>query len=228
MASKSDFSGHCQACGRLQKLPKERLSKHGYTVDHGYFSGVCRGAGHEPFEVSCKLVETFIQEATAQLTSLEAFQANLRKTNEGPTAWFYVSLANPKGKAYNFNRSWEECTVTMDTVTWNESSSSGSYNKFRRDGDTRWTQKPERNAYGQWETEITPRASEVGSGYNDTLTRVCTEANQVYADWLEHEAETLRRYIKWQEERVRTWKPAPLLPNDAKDKEGFKPTEARY
>lgn len=53
---KATHSGHCQACGHLQKLPKDVLAKHGYKIKHGFFSGICIGAGELPFEESCDLV----------------------------------------------------------------------------------------------------------------------------------------------------------------------------
>lgn len=43
-ANKATHSGECQCCGRKQKLPKGRLSNHGYTVEWGFFSGTCFGA----------------------------------------------------------------------------------------------------------------------------------------------------------------------------------------
>lgn len=60
---KATHKGHCQCCGRLQMLPGGVLSKHGYTVDFGYFSGVCRGAGELPFEQSIDLIKGFIDGA---------------------------------------------------------------------------------------------------------------------------------------------------------------------
>jgi hypothetical protein len=43
----------------------------------------------------------------------------------------------------------------------------------------------------------------------------------VYADYLEHEAVSLRRYIDWQKNRVSAWKAAELLPVDAKTKKAL-------
>ena len=44
-------NGTCQICGSLQALPGGVLSKHGYTVEHGWFEGVCPGAKHAPLEL---------------------------------------------------------------------------------------------------------------------------------------------------------------------------------
>jgi hypothetical protein len=57
MAKKATHRGTCQCCGRLQKLPGGLLSKHGYTVDWGYFNGVCWGAHHQPLELDRKILD---------------------------------------------------------------------------------------------------------------------------------------------------------------------------
>lgn len=57
--------GTCQACGRRQLLPGGVLAKHGYELSHGFMNGVCMGAGHLPFEVSCDLIESTIRNAVA-------------------------------------------------------------------------------------------------------------------------------------------------------------------
>jgi hypothetical protein len=60
---KSTHSGTCQICGSLQALPSKVLSKHGYTVDHGYFNGVCCGERHQPLELD----RTFADQIAAEL-----------------------------------------------------------------------------------------------------------------------------------------------------------------
>ena len=49
---KATHNGTCQACGRTQAVNTRHglLAKHGYTVDWGYFNGVCYGADHLPME----------------------------------------------------------------------------------------------------------------------------------------------------------------------------------
>lgn len=51
--------GHCQMCGRLQAA-EPRMAKHGYTVEHGWFQGVCAGAGYEPLELSRGELDGFV------------------------------------------------------------------------------------------------------------------------------------------------------------------------
>lgn len=59
--------GHCQACGRRQKLPKGKLSLHGYVVRWSHFLGDCPGSKELPFEVSKDLIERYIAYAEADL-----------------------------------------------------------------------------------------------------------------------------------------------------------------
>lgn len=63
--------GTCQCCGAQQKLPKGVLSQHGYTVDYGFFNGVCQGAGHAPFEENCDLAKRMLKSVEKQLWDAE-------------------------------------------------------------------------------------------------------------------------------------------------------------
>ena len=54
--------GHCQACGRVQAVDTANnlLAKHGYTVDFGYFDGICKGSDRKPLEVDKSFSEATI------------------------------------------------------------------------------------------------------------------------------------------------------------------------
>lgn len=57
MKNKATHTGHCQMCGRKQKLPNGVIAKHGYVVKgYGYFVGTCPGSGHKPYEQTCELL----------------------------------------------------------------------------------------------------------------------------------------------------------------------------
>jgi hypothetical protein len=50
---KVQMRGHCSRCGgEWAVLASGKMSKHGYTVDHHYFSGVCHGDDFQPIEVN--------------------------------------------------------------------------------------------------------------------------------------------------------------------------------
>ncbi len=62
MNRKHTHKGHCQCCGRVQAVRNNNglMSKHGYTVDYGFFEGVCQGSDNLPLEVEKDLAEDTI------------------------------------------------------------------------------------------------------------------------------------------------------------------------
>lgn len=106
--------GHCQWCGRLQMLPGGRLAKHGYEVREGWFSGICRGADHLPYELSCDLIQASIDSARSYAghleTTIKALQAiDARKATH---TWAHEYRkdwsSRTKGSVYH----WREVEVT--------------------------------------------------------------------------------------------------------------------
>lgn len=222
---KSTHSGHCQACGSLQKLPNGKLSKHGYTVTHGFFSGVCAGAHALPFEQSCELVKDFIANAQQHLDRVTAFQAKLRTAADDNKGWARVSYKDPRGYGYSDKRVWEVVTFNADVITSND----GTFKYMRYSyTDSRGNDYGKNISRGEVYGPKLYDAQITDASVDAALLELTTQHNRTYADWFEHEADSLRRYITWQTERVANWKSAPLLAHNAKDKEGFKPTEARY
>ena len=71
MGRAAKFRGHCQACGKLHKLPGGVLSKHGYRVVWNSFWNVCPGADHVPFEESKDLCEALILDVEESIVLLE-------------------------------------------------------------------------------------------------------------------------------------------------------------
>jgi hypothetical protein len=59
---KHTHRGTCQACGRAQAFTSDQIvAKHGYTVDWGFFHGVCQGADARPLEHQKTLSESIIK-----------------------------------------------------------------------------------------------------------------------------------------------------------------------
>ena len=56
-------TGTCQLCGREHAINVKTgaIAKHGYTVDYGFFSGTCRGAGCQPLQISREWLDTNIE-----------------------------------------------------------------------------------------------------------------------------------------------------------------------
>jgi hypothetical protein len=213
--SKATHSGHCQACGSLQKLPNGRLSNHGYKVEYGFFSGICRGSKFMPFEVSHDQVERYIAEAKAHRAKIKAFCRMLRAdvSNKAHVSNYEM---NPRTGRSGYQIREVEVQVTSRIVDYGPS-------------------------YGG-RTEVfdffyeAPGFRAAGGGANEkhkidipfdlkltTVEEVASWLNAKHADKIEAtDVKQLTSYIRWQEERVANWKPGALLPVNAKDKAGFK------
>src|SRR4051794_30940036 len=106
--NKATHTGHCQVCGSFQKLPAGVLSKHGYTTRWGFFSGICNGAGHLPFEQSCDLICAAIKSAEAQIITVTERIEAIRQQG-GSKAWVHYYGKDATG--YKSGYRWEECEV---------------------------------------------------------------------------------------------------------------------
>jgi hypothetical protein len=75
--------GHCQLCGLIQAIDPDtsHTAKHGYTVEGGYFQGVCPGSDNPTLHVARDLADKHIasarKEAAACLKAAEGLQARL-------------------------------------------------------------------------------------------------------------------------------------------------------
>lgn len=72
MNNDSQTRGHCPHCGNEQAVVRGRMSKHGYTVNQGYFSGVCHGHQHPPIETSRKSLDDMVAFLRGEAPSLRA------------------------------------------------------------------------------------------------------------------------------------------------------------
>jgi hypothetical protein len=64
--------GNCQCCGRQQAVVNGLMSKHGYTVKDGWFSGVCSGRNYNPIQVSRTTTDKIIADISAEIPELIA------------------------------------------------------------------------------------------------------------------------------------------------------------
>lgn len=186
--NKATHLGQCQCCGRTQKLPDDKLSKHGYTVDFGYFSGICRGSGYLPFESSCDQVERYIREAEEVLTRFKMDIA----------LWSAPSLELGKVWFHEYDRRrgmyrWRYVDITCAEHT----TGTGSFS---------WLTFTYVDHEGK-----TQRFPEYG-----TYSSVADFVNARNLDYVKRElqprAASIERYIDWQVRRVQEWKSVPLTP----------------
>jgi hypothetical protein len=64
--------GNCQCCGRQQAVVNGLMSKHGYTIKDGWFSGVCSGRNYAPIQVSRTTTDKIIADISAEIPELIA------------------------------------------------------------------------------------------------------------------------------------------------------------
>jgi len=90
--AKATHKGTCQWCGSVQKLPGGLLANHGYTVEHGWFNGVCGGSNHLPLQVSCDQIQKSIAWTKASQAKLREEIADIQSKplDEGDESWMNV------------------------------------------------------------------------------------------------------------------------------------------
>lgn len=70
-SSKIQLRGNCQCCGNDQAVVRGYASKHGYTVDNGWFNGVCSGQNYEPIQVSRVQADRVVESVRLSVKELE-------------------------------------------------------------------------------------------------------------------------------------------------------------
>jgi hypothetical protein len=188
--------GHCQCCGRRQKLPGGILSNHGYTVRAGFFEGVCMGAGHLPFEISKDLVETFIARAEERKAAIVAEIAGLRAPATGPKAWAHEY--RPATWARGNRRSgyvWREVEIVETLHTYPKGDGTTyTFSRFHYVG-------------------LDKRENRIETyGGEKTIADVATKMNGARADAMGKTVAEIDQFIAWQKGRIANWKPAELEP----------------
>lgn len=196
---KATHQGHCQVCGALQKLPNGKLSKHGYTVDWGFFNGVCAGAGHLPFEQDISLVEGALSRALLAREDVESTQAELRKAVPPGTtkAWVREYFPNTKvGDGYRWVEvECYEVRHDRDGHKWS------SYHHAYIEDSGAHAKSEQHRPIAQYE-----RA--------ESLEAAITIQNRMYAAFLDKTIASIVRYVAWQRQRIMGWEPHPdkLIP----------------
>jgi hypothetical protein len=64
--------GNCQCCGREHAVVDGKMAKHGYTVESGWFKGVCAGKHFAPIQVSREQTDTLIASVRKQVLEMIA------------------------------------------------------------------------------------------------------------------------------------------------------------
>jgi hypothetical protein len=190
---KAIHQGECQVCGRMQKLPSDLLSKHGYTTRCGFFEGTCFGSGELPFEKDKKLVDIAIARAEERLRDLKQNAAKRLKST------------NPNDVVYDAYEDWSR------------------FGFGRRDyGYKCLTGRIEkRGSYDFWFISplITGKTYEHVlrlAGMTSSLEENVKYLNELESKRILRIADQVQDYLNWQYGRVKGWKVRPLLKIDEK------------
>jgi hypothetical protein len=76
--------GNCQCCGKEQAVVGGLMSKHGYTVENGWFNGVCEGNLHRPMQVSRVETDNIVASIRKQIPELLAKSAQYESGEATP------------------------------------------------------------------------------------------------------------------------------------------------
>lgn len=71
-ANNIQIRGNCQCCGREQAVVNGFMSKHGYTVQNGWFQGVCSGNQYQPMQFSRIETDRIVSDIRAEIPKLLA------------------------------------------------------------------------------------------------------------------------------------------------------------
>lgn len=83
--SKIQLRGICQCCGREQAVVNGNMSKHGYTVEQGWFQGVCSGEHYAPMNVSREQTDKIVAAVRAEVVEILARVEDLKAGKIVPT-----------------------------------------------------------------------------------------------------------------------------------------------
>ena len=223
---KATHKGECQLCGRTQLLPSGQLSKHGYTTRWGFFSGVCSGAHHLPFELSCDLIDGALESVRNTLGRLNEEIAELKQ----PAVSTAVQMKYESKKWADHNSYYRTAIVTVapedgpERRGWRQLRKGQWCYEWR--GENRNTpvddSQNEDGSYRHGIIRESVYAYGVDSGAPErarldtaTLTdderhevalEIATRDNQLHADYvLAPRAAKLEEYIGWLTDRKNTW-----------------------
>lgn len=201
-SSKATHRGTCQICGSVQLLPGGFLAKHGYTVKWGFFSGVCPGSGRRPFEISTDAiadaivgVKQGIKNTQAEIAAIEDLN---NPVNDGTKVWKRIYAQH--------EYRWVKVSLhgfSIDRTSYSLPTSECSYT----------TLDPVHN----YRTGKTERLSGKIEAYDGAWKMQSQQEwarflNRKYAAELAQNVARRESWLKWQEERVASWAPAPLTP----------------
>lgn len=117
----TQLRGHCQYCGNLQaRLKTGTMSKHGYTVDHGWFNGVCQGEHHRSIEEDRSVTDKVIAQVKADVAKMQEDVDALKAGHKVPeTAKMYRGIPGKEVEVPFHEASEYEQLREVEMMVWN-------------------------------------------------------------------------------------------------------------
>jgi hypothetical protein len=195
----ADFIGTCQICGRPQKLPSDKLAKHGYKVaGYGFFVGTCPGSDHLPYERSCDLLPPMITTQKTIVTCLKArleteFPVITDLTTMVQADLPFVNLVNPRYKGQTTS------LRVLAKVEVAYTNAEGTYKTYR--------------LVPVESVDATRYVFKTYDTYESKPLELLNRAQDILRDEVQNEMENRQHWIDWATDRVAKWVPdAPLTP----------------
>lgn len=190
--TKATHYGHCQICGRKQKIVRGKLAKHGYSVRWNMFVGTCSGSEHLPYEQSCEQIKPVVAGLNRDIAGLVERADGLRQPATEPKAYFYhYVLSNTRVKSHY---AWIEVTVE------------------EREGTLGWAIDSKWNAGKPQPWMPAYRQSAGINRHGDTVLTLATRMNARRADAFDRERHNLESFVGWLRDRLTSWKLTELEP----------------
>ncbi len=117
--SKVQIRGNCQCCGRQQAVVRGDIAQHGYTVDNGYFNGVCAGHRYSPLQLKRDKADLVVAECRKDAVDALAHAEELQLGQRVPTLVRNPScMPNaPKMVQYADLNQWQQADA-LKSLVW--------------------------------------------------------------------------------------------------------------
>jgi hypothetical protein len=100
--------GICQCCGREQAIVNGKMAKHGYTVECGWFQGVCAGKNFVPMQVSRTETDSMVAAVRKEVAEFIAKADRVASGDLKPTTITRSARFNRAVIAFADAQSWEQ------------------------------------------------------------------------------------------------------------------------
>lgn len=100
--------GICQCCGREQAIVNGKMAKHGYTVECGWFQGVCAGKNFAPMQVSRTETDSMVAQVRKEVAEFIAQADRVASGDLKPTTIVRSPRFKKEVVAFADAQPWEQ------------------------------------------------------------------------------------------------------------------------